>query len=312
MKNSSAFAIPVRRQPPHQGWHLPHSPIDLSACLKSARQALIQLSKLTAAVAVSAGAAWCATCLVSIGFDWGYELVQKYAGQPDSPQGVVAAMALWFIVMPVAFSLAFTFLKDSWHGSWLWNLIPAVLITSFSIYDMVTLEATSQDLFQFTPWATAALLCSTLALLLGRKLYSWLAARTKVAAVLLPGFLVSVPAGVFLWVHDNNFAWTLELSLYACALLLAGGIAAFAGRSRRLAQGAAFALATCMPLLLPALINLTANVLSLWLDTMGAGGQLGWRALLSAGLIALVSITATIIGGLTGALPGRRTQQPLS
>lgn len=298
MKNSSAFAIPTTRHQP--GWHLPGHNDKLTEGLKALTGAALQTAKLGAAVFLAGMAAWCATALTSIGFDWGYELVGKVAGQPDSPQGVVAAMALWFVVMPTAFSLAFACLKTAWRGSWLWNLIPALMITSFSIYDMVTLEATAEDLLSFTPWAGSALVVSTASLLLGSKIYQWLSARTNAAPVILPGFLVCLPAGVLLWAHDNNFAWTLELVCYATALLLAGFAAAFAGKTTRFSYGAAFALISTLPLILPCLLNVGGNVISLALDSLGAGAQLGWRALFSAAIIAIVSIASAISGGLGG------------
>ena len=47
------------------------------------------------AVGISGFAAWSGASLISIGLDWGYELTKTLCGQPDSNQGVIAAMSLW-------------------------------------------------------------------------------------------------------------------------------------------------------------------------------------------------------------------------
>jgi len=261
---------------------------------------------LVAAISVAAVLAFTGTMAVHLGYDWGYKLVDSLFGQPDGAnQGICADFSLMFLIMPLFFGLAFGWTKKAWGGTQRWLSVGSFVMLGTLIGLDIWGNMFEDSLFAATLWIGAGLLFNAFGIWFGERTYSALRLRIRILPLVACAVFasVSMAAAVFVLADSANFL--LELALYAGLIALAGGWAARFGKAHTRSAAVLIAATATLPIAIANLLNISANIICLILDSLGIGPSLGWHALLSAAFITLAAVGASTIGGLIGFRSGR-------
>lgn len=122
-------------------------------------QAVEGTAKVALALLCSALAAWPIASALSIGFDVAWDFVVGLLGYGDSAQGVLAAIALWFMLMPAVFAITIALFQKLWNGGKIWNYLPIFSVGLFgTLY--LGLDIGLQGVLEVSPWMVAAMACA--------------------------------------------------------------------------------------------------------------------------------------------------------
>lgn len=259
-------------------------------------------SKFTAvcALVLAFGAALGVRAMVDSGFDWGYFFVKRLVEQPSSPQGMVAAMALILVVPPLVYGIfsgqvrAF-FQKQSW-------IKYSPLATNLAYYGFIASRDIS-EWYRLVPWFALSVALSYLVYYPACKFWTWARSISPAKQLLwIPMISLSViglaefiPGEINL--NSLRESVGIQLAVYTTIMFALSFVGGFLSRSRRPATTILFALATTLPIVAVIALNVVGTVLSLGLDVIGAGADIGWRACFSAIVIAMVTFSSVITGG---------------
>lgn len=250
---------------------------------------ILAVARFTLAIICSAILGWSSASIVGMGFDAGYQLVTNAYGHTQAQQGVIAAMALWFAVLPLSCSFIFGWCKTTMKGSIIWNTVPAIGVTGLaSIAFLADLDA--QSVMEFAPWITFALIFAYCAHFAGQKL----ARRSEDKAhFLLISMCAFLPAGYCVYT-GMTIEPMIELVVFCGSLMVAAFVCVKHADTLLLTSALRISTVVLIPVLIPLVFNVAANILSLYFDLFGLGANLGWRALASAQMLLIA--TALAIG----------------
>jgi len=230
--------------------------------------------------------------LVRGGYDWGYKLVDVMFGQQRAfNQGIVANFSLAHLVFPICLGILVAGRTRAKHSTRIfWILL--VSLVGAALWDSLI----DNDLFFRAGEIGLAAFVGVVAYFLTR----WNRARLRVSSLNLPelwnlqilGTLIASSTVLAFTLTERLFP--VELLAYAGTIALVSYFSRSAVRSKR--PEFENALLVLSPVFVCNGLNLILNVLSMLFDSMGFGGDLGWRALLSAFLINCVAYLALYIG----------------
>lgn len=256
---------------------------------------LLAATALTIALIACVGAhSW-----VDSGFDWGYFFVKRLVGQPSSPQGMVAAVVSAFLMPPLIYGLfagqirAF-FAKQKW-------IAYAPLAATLAYYGWIISHG--DEWYRDVPFCIVSLVLTYAAYFVGCKLWRWARSITKAKSLLwvpmlsfgIVGILEFLPSQYGLNALKESVG--IQLSIYAAAIWANSFIGGYLSRSRRTATTILFGLAVTLPVVSLMVLNVIGTLVSLTLDPLGLGANIGWRACMSAAVILLVTMCSVITGG---------------
>lgn len=258
--------------------------------------------KLIVALAVSAVFAFVANCAIQVGYDWGYHLVERFAGQVyESNQGWGAIYSSLFFAMPMFFGFAFGCFQRAW------NVTRRVRTASFTLALAAILSWCGCLMLGSDDFSVVAKLCWTLpsilfgafGLWLGFHYYRELRRRVHLRTLLIFGIgclmIVGSPK-----LFQADVPYIAELFLCTTALFATGAGVSYFARPRHRSGAVLMSFASMFPILIANILNIVGNLLCLSLDCFGVGPHLGWRALASALFINILTFGAATYGGLFG------------
>lgn len=251
--------------------------------------------RLSACVAASSIAAWSLTSFLYYGFDCGYRVVQLLAGQPDSPQAMVAGQGLAYLALPATFALVLGFLKVRTGGHESWLLAILAMVAGIAGLEFA-IDMQPANIISLAPWVALATVLSLAAWLLGKTVASELSAHSDSLCIVAPALAMFLPAGIFFWAGEVQPGLPLELAFYFVLVTGSATVAAFIGRGKHFFDCLTVAALALSPLLLCLMFNVGACLVSLYLDIFDHGLGIGWRALLSASLLSFYTATAICLG----------------
>jgi len=262
------------------------------------------------------GFAYGACAFVHLGYDLGYRLVELSAGQPSpqaANQGWVAIMSMPALIFPSFLGLFLGLQKRRLGGSRRWYAALALLV--LATFALAFADQRSSDLKEAGGHLLCLLsaVCSAFACFAaGDKLYGEIARRLNPARILLPALLYLIPSTIYALLSAAEilalpFSCAQEIALYILLLAVPTALASRLTRARTVGSALAVAAIGSLPIQLANLFNVAGNLVSLSLDTVNLGANLGWRALLSAVIIILLSASATAAGAILGRCLVRQT-----
>lgn len=230
--------------------------------------------------------------LVRAGYDWGYKLVDVMFGQQRAfNQGIIANFSIAHLVFPVCLGILVAGRTRAKHSTRiLWILLGSVL--GAALWDSLI----DNDLF----FRVGEIFLSAFSGVVAYFLTRWNRARMRVSSLNLPelwnlqilGTLVASSTVLAFTLTERLFP--IELLAYASTIALVSYFSRASIRSKR--PEFENALLVLSPVFVCNGLNLLFNLVSLLFDSMGFGGDLGWRALLSAFLINCVAYLALYVG----------------
>ncbi|CAN5412105.1 hypothetical protein BH10CYA1_BH10CYA1_01600 [soil metagenome] len=229
--------------------------------------------------------------LVRGGYDWGYKIVDLMFSQERAlNQGMIANFSLAHLVFPVCFGILIAGRVRGSHATKL-KWILAVSVIGAAVWDSLV----DDDLFFRAAEIAFAGASGVVAYLLTR----WNRARLRVSNLNLPelwnlpvlGTLIASSTIVAFTSTGRFFA--LELITYAGAISLISYLSRSVSSKRPDFESALLVLS---PIFVCNALNVILNLLSMVIDPVKMGADLGWRALLSAVLINCVAYTALYAG----------------
>jgi len=235
--------------------------------------------------------------MLSLSFDWGYELVKAVFGQPPSNQGAVAGMSLWFGIMPFSFALMFGALKQVFKASWIWNLVPVVLVSSVATIDL-TVDGDFQAVAEMAPWVFLACLVAYAGYFAGQKILTCFPKRDD-HSLLVAGIASCAPAGILVAL-SVSLNYRLEIALCIATVFSAGMFIAQRTTHAKLSHRVKIIGVAMTPILFPLLVNAAGTTALCILDQLGVSNDLGWRAGISAITLLIVMAITGIAGGVIG------------
>lgn len=269
------------------------------------------------AVPLSFFSAVVASTFMNLAFDWGYALVDYFFGQPSQQaqnQGWLVILGTPAVVIPMFFGSFAAFFKTVLYSSYPWRPAIIVCLTIGACCLMLpdTLQSLSREnvvafvSMLFTACLTALLSFRLTCAAFG-KLSGLCGIRTKdLIESSYASVIWLVPVGLHFLLSELDVIqktpdFRLEAVAYGFFIFVASAMAV---RKVRHTFPIAATL-SALPLglfVVMSLLNVVMTGVSLGLDSFGIGLQLGWRALLSATLIAIVTVGATVGGTLAGRL----------
>jgi len=151
MKNSTTYALTASGSQP-----LVTGQFKIKVHNARGMQAVEGTAKVVLALLCSGLAAWPIASALSIGFDIAWDFVAATLGYADSTQGVLAAIALWFMVMPAVFAVTIALFQKLWNGGKIWNYLPMLSVGLFgTLY--LGLDIGLQGVLEVSPWMVAAM-----------------------------------------------------------------------------------------------------------------------------------------------------------
>lgn len=264
------------------------------------------IASLLCALAASIGAQFA----VDLGFDWGYYLTELLVKQPPSDQGFIAAIATAVLVPPMVFG-AFAGQLSSIFSDRKWlRLLP--FLGTLSFFAVMLLNSTRDSSVEFENLVEMGCLCaiclllSQLAFSITRRLTCWLKKMSPGKAVF---FAPMVMFSLLAPLADSTSVFSghplKTLAIYCAIIAAITFTGAFFSRARKAATSIGFAMGVSAPITIVMGLNVLCTVVSLFLDSVGAGAAIGWRACMSAVLILVATMLSTFTGGWIAAIVRR-------
>ncbi len=241
------------------------------------------------------------TALVKVSYDWGYRVVEAAFGQPSAQagnQGVMALFSVAHIVLPVCLAVVLSTLVKARQATKLVTLLLFSMLGTLA-WDFGIFRSSGDFAEQMAGCAVTALSALTsywlanLILAKNRKIFSERLSALSRPVVLTLSFSAGVCLAVSFLNDFSRYLLPLEILWYAGTIFMVGYLSNSSARDFGVQIRAG--LLVLAPIFVCNLINIAANLVSLFLDTFGAGASLGWRALLSAILINVVAYTSLVL-----------------
>jgi hypothetical protein len=245
--------------------------------------------------------------LVRSGYDWGYQVVDLLFGQGESVykgevlfsqdsalnQGVMANFSIAHVVLPVCLGILFAGRVRAKHSVKLGWVI-ALTVAAAVLWD--SLISTSDDLHVRVLEVLLAPICGVAAYGLTR----WNRSHWRISNLNLPELwnlpvlaTLAVTAAICLFAQSENL-FPLELCSYAGGIYLISYWCRTDSKSKW--ADLENTLLVLSPIFVCNVLNVVLNLISLALDSVKLGADLGWRALLSAVLINTVALAFLFLG----------------
>jgi hypothetical protein len=257
----------------------------------------VRIGLLFLAIVMSAFLALIHMAIVQSGYDCGYALVEKIWGQAEEiEQGLWAFMSLGVVVLPGAFGLAYGACCAHVGGtSKAWTRTPYILVTTiFAGLTMLICSGSQPDgsgcLWGILFESALSVICISMGVRLGRWAYSNLKTRVQAAKMFLWSLAGLLPFAIMNLVH-GYMPLPGEIAGYFLSISAGSCIAAYLAKSKDRTAGIIAAIFAMLPIILANFLNLSSNILSCTLDS------LEWRALASAVILNIVSLSAIGAGG---------------
>jgi hypothetical protein len=240
--------------------------------------------------------------LVNLGYDWGYLYANKLSWGHECNQGSMALMSLAYLIFPLLSFWTLGYLTRNATKVWTSLLLAfgglAVLYPNLPVDGSFLLNAI---------WALAAGVTAGLSFFASHKLFKFLQRRLDPTVIFRPAafvFTAASASALALTYFDSKLPQSpgFELALYSGAVMLIAHAASRCAHPKGTIGGAFAGVLATSPLLLANALNVGGNMLSLGLDNIRLGADLGPSALVSALLISLSAIAASILGGAIGAM----------
>jgi hypothetical protein len=251
-------------------------------------------------------AAFALTNAVNIGYDWGYHAVEAIAEQANaSNQGMMANITLGFAILPMFFGMCFgaTIARERNWRFWL----PVGLLLTFGSSAIACISVDSLSFFLDTLtnpdlWVYNASIFTmgVSGLVIGKSLCSAIHKRIRTKPIFAAISLQVIVFGTLLFWHGGTINPILELGIYLCTLFASAFIASYMSRIRNTYSAIAIPMIASSPIIIANFLNVLMNAISLPLDQVQFGLNLGWQALLSSIFISVAAVTSIAAGGITG------------
>jgi hypothetical protein len=245
--------------------------------------------------------------LVNTGYDWGYLFATKLAPGEACNQGYMALVSLPYLIFPLIAFWSLGYLTRAQH---VWLPLLTAGAGMAAIYHSAPIDGTGLANLVWPLVAAVTALCSCFT---SRNLFQFLQGRMNASVIYRPAAivaglasLVSIPFFIFDW--DLHPSAVGELGFYAVCLGLLGYVTARAAKAKGTTGGAFAGVLAALPILMANALNIGGNILSLGLDQLHIGANLGPSALLSAAFIGVCGLIACIAGGGMGAIIDQRVQ----
>ncbi len=235
----------------------------------------------------------CTFYAVTLRHAWGYDAACAILNKPgdDWPLGIFAMLLTVLIISPVAFSLTFGYMKESFNGSRLWNL--AFLLVPITFY---TFLATS-DLFGFDNDLAFAAMFGLVQLsvfclpkILAETILARLRQINRPWRILGPGLVSIAICGALVFFYPSMGEWGMAID---CGLMFfAALVAAFLCRSTTSGTAITAAVLTVLPTFLFSFCNLAITHFYIMCFEP--------EILLSNALICSLGIVSVLLGAFTG------------
>jgi hypothetical protein len=264
------------------------------------------LLKSIGAVLLSAAVGFGGAMLVDLGYDWGYIYANMVLHGQAFNQGNLALMTLPYLLFPLFGFWSLGYLTRNEKRALLPFLVG--ILGSALMYWYVPVEGTP---VANVVWPSVALITASASFICSRRLFRFLQSRMNASVIYMPAAVALLCTAVCtlpvkLFDFELPKGPGLEMGLYS---LLLAAVACFAARGAhpRGTIGGAFAgVLAVLPIMVANAINVGGNLLSLGLDQLHFGADLGPSALLSATFIAVSAIVACVAGGAAGAILASR------
>ncbi len=271
-------------------------------CLKAEKSGAIEWWHYAQTVALSSFFGFAGCALTYVGFDFAYNMVERFAGQPyqqSMNQAIIALVAQPCLVFPIFLGFSLAYFRARSAGALRWNVAMATIVTTeVTLWMVDLLNANVGQLLMNVGWLVAALCVAFASHRIGLKLLRNNKAHDGAAASLSYLF----PAGVLgaLCFVDRMPGYDHDLETFAFALLLmiASFTANLLAKPATRKQAIGVALVVAAPVLMVGTVNVVGNLFSMMLDTFNVGANLGVTSLMSAFVMLAVTLTATVIAAV--------------
>lgn len=250
------------------------------------------------AAAFCALIAWGSGHFAQIGYDWGYECVKQFIGQPSSDDQWLGAGLLKMVLIPiVGLGMVAGYLQGIFRGRARWRCAALAGFATLAFSRVGNLEDLQLCSAMFV---AGAILLMPISWGVAR-LTEELKARTKVAAL-----MCSVLPAVLPWwlLLPANMPWVNQCMLYSGLVFCVGALAPIATKSWKPAPIVGSVFFATLPITAFNLVNVAFTLVSLvagrWLNW-----DIGWHATVSALIISLVTFIAAAGGGIGGGVVAR-------
>lgn len=243
---------------------------------------------------------------VSIGYDWGYHVIDKIVGQTHQDnQGIIANVSLAFAVLPLIFGIFFggTLAREKTWRSWL----PLGVALAFGSSAIACIGVEAWDFFvrtlvdkEFWFYEASMLVFGSVGLLIGKNLFAAVDKRIRGKPIVAAVCLQIAIFGSLLVFREHGIKPLLELGIYATSLFSSAVLCSLLSKPRDKFNAIALPTLASFPIVAANILNVAMNVISLSLDQINCGLGLGVQALLSSILISILAGASIAAGGLTG------------
>ncbi|HEY9785902.1 MAG TPA: hypothetical protein V6D17_10905 [Candidatus Obscuribacterales bacterium] len=262
-----------------------------------------------AACSVLAGIFAIGAChFVDVSFDMGYRIVERLFGQAhESNQGWTAIYAQYLVFLP-ACAAWFMGCCRTFHGrTRKWAVALAIIIAGWIVFVCQNVSSGGSASAAYISMAPLISLSAILGFRSALRFCQAIRGRVLPSRLLLPGIVTLCLGSLYLVLPPEslpyNVSWALHALLLACCAFAVTRIM----RIRDTVTGLIAGVFTTMPLLMVNALNVFGNLLSLGLDNFGFGLDLGWRALLSASIIATIYLLSLACGAAIAVLLDRKS-----
>lgn len=251
-------------------------------------------------------AAFAFTKAVDIGYDWGYHLVDKVIGQTHRDnQGIIANVSLAFGILPLSFGMFFgsTIAKNRSWRFWM----PLGIFLSFASSALACIAVDSWSFFlqtitnrEFWFYDASIFTMGIVGLSIGKQVALAIDKKFHIKPVLAAMSLQAAIFGSLLCFHGHTIKPIVEVLVYAAALFWSSLLCSYLSKPRDKFNAIAFPALAAIPIIVANFFNVLMNVVSLSLDQISFGLELGVQALLSSILISTLAAISIAAGGLSG------------
>jgi hypothetical protein len=248
------------------------------------------------------------TCgFVMLGYDWGYDLIDAFFGQPSGAnQGVMAIASLRFLIFPTTFGLSLSLLRSCLGGYRRWYLALAFvcLVSIPALMDTSTFGTLWRHYVDLIGTAVAVIFAIA-AFFAGNRILNKFGSAVNPLIALSSSFVYLIPATLYIimdWFGASIYDWNYkaEVAVYALLIISTACMAVYQSGKADLRASLIVSMVATLPVLAANVLNIFSNILFSLMDLVHTGPDLGWRALLSSVLISLVYALALLAGSRLG------------
>jgi hypothetical protein len=255
--------------------------------------------KLTGILFLVVALSYVNACMISLGLDWGYDLIAAIAGQnQELNQGIMCMNALSFAAFPLGIGvyIAYTETFLARPQTKLWLGITLGLCTLPVLFHL-WLESGSIKAQEIVIETLCALTVGALSFLCTRPLIKRVSAFTNPMFAFKASLIYLIPIALAYLLTTSGLlegerGYLEELLAYAILLFATCAIVLKKTKPTNKTQLMFVSLLATIPIAYANLLNVLGNLLSLSLDTIHMGANLSGQALFSSLLISIVYVLA--------------------